>query len=52
MALGAAYASYQHGRAFALRFGAGGTTAATWPLIMDGLSTLATARVVAWPTGE
>ncbi|MEV6905117.1 DUF2637 domain-containing protein [Amycolatopsis sp. NPDC051372] len=42
VALGAAYASYQHGRAFALRFGADATTASIWPLIVDGLLTLAT----------
>ncbi|MGW4395152.1 DUF2637 domain-containing protein [Amycolatopsis nivea] len=45
MALGAAYASYQHGRVFASRFGADGTTAAIWPLIVDGLLTLATVEL-------
>ncbi|MBN9747858.1 DUF2637 domain-containing protein [Amycolatopsis sp. A1MSW2902] len=45
VALGAAYASYQHGRAFALRFGADTTTAAIWPLIVDGLFTLATVEL-------
>jgi hypothetical protein len=34
--LGAAYASYRHGREFALRFGADEITAAIWPLIVDG----------------
>lgn len=43
VALGAAYASYRHGREFALRFGADETTAAIWPLIVDGLLTTATA---------
>jgi hypothetical protein len=33
VALGAAYASYRHGRDFALRFGADAATAAIWPLI-------------------
>lgn len=37
VALGAAYASYRHGREFALRFGADEATAAIWPLIVDGL---------------
>ncbi|MBN9747876.1 hypothetical protein DMP23_43485 [Amycolatopsis sp. A1MSW2902] len=45
VALGAAYASYQHGRVFALRFGADGATAAIWPLIVDGLLTLATVEL-------
>ncbi|MBN9747903.1 hypothetical protein DMP23_43625 [Amycolatopsis sp. A1MSW2902] len=45
VALGAAYASYQHGRTFALRFGADGATAAIWPLIVDGLLTLATVEL-------
>ncbi|WP_304504584.1 DUF2637 domain-containing protein [Amycolatopsis sp. FU40] len=45
VALGAAYASYQHGRVFALRFGADATTAAIWPLIVDGLLTLATVEL-------
>ncbi|MCI2423841.1 DUF2637 domain-containing protein [Saccharopolyspora sp. K220] len=42
VALGAAYVSYRHGRDFARRFGADGTTATLWPLIVDGLLTLAT----------
>jgi Protein of unknown function (DUF2637) len=42
VALGAAYISYRHGRAFALRFGADSATAALWPLIVDGLLTIAT----------
>ncbi|GHE88158.1 hypothetical protein GCM10017786_20160 [Amycolatopsis deserti] len=41
MALGAAYASYRHGLQFALRFGADEATAATWPLIVDGILTTA-----------
>lgn len=32
VALGAAYASYRHGREFALRFGADTVTASIWPL--------------------
>jgi hypothetical protein len=44
VALGAAYASYRHGRDFALRFGADAATAAIWPLIVDGLLTTATGR--------
>jgi hypothetical protein len=39
VALGAAYASYRHGREFALHFGADELTAAIWPLIVDGLLT-------------
>ncbi|MFC3893192.1 DUF2637 domain-containing protein [Lentzea rhizosphaerae] len=50
VALGAAYASYRHGREFALRFGADETTAAIWPLIVDGL--LTTATVELWKTGR
>lgn len=42
VAVGAAYVSYRHGREFALRFGADETTAALWPLIVDGLLTMAT----------
>jgi hypothetical protein len=50
VALGAAYASYRHGREFALRFGADSTTAGIWPLIVDGLLTLATVEL--WKTGR
>jgi len=50
VALGAAYASYRHGREFALRFGADEATAAIWPLIVDGL--LTTATVELWKTGH
>ncbi|WP_024800171.1 DUF2637 domain-containing protein [Nocardia sp. BMG51109] len=50
VALGAAYASYRHGREFALRFGADETTAGIWPLIVDGLLTLATVEL--WKTGR
>jgi hypothetical protein len=39
--VGAACASYRHGQAFALRFGEDATTAAIWPLIVDGLLTTA-----------
>ncbi|WP_410574346.1 DUF2637 domain-containing protein [Amycolatopsis sp. cmx-4-61] len=45
VALGAAYASYRHGRTFALKFGADATTAAIWPLIVDGLLTIATVEL-------
>lgn len=48
VALGAAYASYRHGREFALRFGADEATAAIWPLIVDGI--LTTATVELWMT--
>ncbi|MEV6871574.1 DUF2637 domain-containing protein [Amycolatopsis sp. NPDC051128] len=50
VALGAAYASYRHGREFALRFGADASTASIWPLIVDGL--LTTATVELWKTGS
>ncbi len=50
VALGAAYASYRHGRDFALRFGADAATAAIWPLMVDGL--LTTATVELWKQGE
>ncbi|WP_027945277.1 DUF2637 domain-containing protein [Amycolatopsis taiwanensis] len=50
VALGAAYASYRHGREFAVRFGADQTTAMIWPLIVDGL--LTTATVELWKTGR
>ncbi|MFC3453054.1 DUF2637 domain-containing protein [Amycolatopsis speibonae] len=45
VALGAAYASYIHGRQFALRFGADTMTASIWPLIVDGLLTTATVEL-------
>ncbi|GAA4533691.1 DUF2637 domain-containing protein [Amycolatopsis samaneae] len=45
VALGAAYASYRHGREFAFRFGADQATAAIWPLIVDGLLTTATVEL-------
>lgn len=41
----AAYASYRHGRDFALQFGADHTTAAIWPLIVDGLLMIATVEL-------
>lgn len=50
VALGAAYASYRHGREFALRFGADETTATLWPLVVDGLLTIATVEL--WKTGR
>ncbi|WP_026197859.1 DUF2637 domain-containing protein [Sciscionella marina] len=50
VALGAAYVSYRHGRDFALRFGADETTATLWPLIVDGLLTMATIEL--WKTGH
>ncbi|MFE5501351.1 DUF2637 domain-containing protein [Amycolatopsis japonica] len=45
VALGAAYASYRHGRDFALQFGADHTTASIWPLIVDGLLMIATVEL-------
>ncbi|ONF74404.1 DUF2637 domain-containing protein [Amycolatopsis keratiniphila] len=45
VALGATYASYVHGRQFAVRFGADTTTASIWPLIVDGLLTTATVEL-------
>lgn len=45
VAVGAAYASYRHGQAFALRFSGDATTAAIWPLIVDGLLTTATVEL-------
>lgn len=48
VALGAAYASYRHGREFAWRFGADETTATLWPLMVDGLLTVATIEL--WKT--
>jgi hypothetical protein len=50
VALGAAYASYRHGQEFASRFGADQTTAAIWPLVVDGL--LTTATVELWKSGQ
>jgi hypothetical protein len=50
VALGAAYASYRHGQEFGSRFGADQTTAAIWPLIVDGLLTSATVEL--WKTGH
>ncbi|GDY33883.1 DUF2637 domain-containing protein [Gandjariella thermophila] len=50
VALGAAYASYRHGREFALRFGADATTATIWPLVVDGLLTMATVEL--WKNGH
>ncbi|GAA4545049.1 DUF2637 domain-containing protein [Amycolatopsis samaneae] len=50
VALGAAYASYRHGREFALRFGADESTASIWPLIVDGLLTAATVEL--WKNGH
>lgn len=50
VAVGAAYVSYQHGRDFALRFGADPTTATLWPLIVDGLLIMATIEL--WKTGR
>jgi hypothetical protein len=48
VALGAAYASYRHGREIALRFGADGVTASIWPLLVDGPLTIATVEL--WKT--
>ena len=52
VALGAAYASYRHGQAFALRFGADATTAVIWPLIVDGLLIVATVELWKTTPGE
>ena len=52
VALGAAYASYRHGRDFALRFGSDHTTATIWPLIIDGLLIIATAELWKGPTHQ
>jgi len=46
--MGAAYASYRHGQEFASRYGADPTTAAIWPLIVDGVLTAATVEL--WET--
>ena len=48
IAVGAAYSSYEHGAAFALRYGGDAGTAAIWPLIVDGMLTSGT--VVLWMT--
>lgn len=45
VALGAAFVSYRHGLHFALRFGADEATAWSWPLIVDGLLTIATVEL-------
>lgn len=45
----AAYAPFRHGRDFALRFGADEVTAMSWPLLVDGLLTMATVEL--WTTG-
>ncbi|MGW0891562.1 DUF2637 domain-containing protein [Saccharopolyspora sp. NPDC002578] len=50
VAMGAAYVSYRHGREFALRYGADDTTATLWPLIVDGLLTMATIEL--WKAGQ
>lgn len=50
VAVGAAYVSYRHGREFALRYGADETTATLWPLIVDGLLTMATIEL--WKVGH
>lgn len=49
VAAASAYVSYQHGRAFAWRFGADESTALLWPLIVDGLLLMATIEL--WKTG-
>ncbi|WP_435830462.1 DUF2637 domain-containing protein [Saccharopolyspora shandongensis] len=50
VAVGAAYVSYRHGHQFALRYGADKTTAALWPLVVDGL--LLTATIELWKTHD
>ncbi|AXB44497.1 DUF2637 domain-containing protein [Amycolatopsis albispora] len=52
VALDAAYASYRHGRDFALRFGSDHTTAAIWPLIVDGLLIIATVELWKGPAKQ
>jgi hypothetical protein len=42
----AAYASYEHQREFALHGGADATSAALWPLSVDGLLLLTTVALV------
>lgn len=42
----AAYASYEHQREFALHGGADGTSAALWPLSVDGLLVLASTALI------
>lgn len=48
--IGAAYVSYWHGHDFALRYGADKTTAALWPLVVDGL--LLTSTIELWKTHD
>lgn len=50
VALGAAHVSYRHGHAFAQRYGADETTAALWPLVVDGL--LLTSTIELWKTHD
>ncbi|GAB3285195.1 DUF2637 domain-containing protein [Parasphingorhabdus pacifica] len=50
VAIGAAYVSYRHGHQFALRYGADKTTAALWPLVVDGL--LLTSTIELWKTHD
>lgn len=50
VALIAAYVSYRHGQAFALKYGADETTALLWPLVVDGLLTMATVEL--WATSR
>ncbi|WP_338595522.1 DUF2637 domain-containing protein [Saccharopolyspora sp. SCSIO 74807] len=50
VAIGAAYVSHRHGHAFALRYGADNTTAALWPLVVDGL--LLTSTIELWKTHD
>ncbi|MEV4646366.1 DUF2637 domain-containing protein [Saccharopolyspora sp. NPDC049357] len=50
VAIGAAYVSYRHGHQFALRYGADDTTAALWPLVVDGL--LLTSTIELWKTHD
>ncbi|MEV0055228.1 DUF2637 domain-containing protein [Saccharopolyspora shandongensis] len=49
-AVGAAYVSYRHGHQFALRYGADKTTAALWPLVVDGLLLISTIEL--WKTHD
>lgn len=50
VAVGAACVSYRHGQQFAARFGADTISAAIWPLLVDGLLTMATVEL--WKSSD
>ncbi|MGI8307065.1 DUF2637 domain-containing protein [Saccharopolyspora hattusasensis] len=52
MAAGAAYASYQHGKDFALHHGSDPMLASIWPLVVDGLLTSAMVALRKTSRGE